>query len=295
VSQIVIKMKISTLPILGLIAILAVSCKEKGPLIDFGNTKSEDTTYVVTPPAVQPKKVLVEEFTGASCSNCPAARVQLANLAAQNPDKLAIMGIHIYNYVQSAPTKESKHDFRTQDGTDIGNDVYGSVSMMPSAGIDRMLGGNGERLTLKGVWADLISTRLKVEPIVNIDLTSSFDEAGKKATVTVKVTYNKKTTGTQNISLAIIEDGIVDVQDSVQTIIHDYHFEHVLRDYITPISGVPFLQDKPEKEAGRVYQRTFVYDVNKDWKPENCKLIAYVHNNAGNDKEVLQVAEVKLK
>lgn len=285
----------SVLSILGIAAIWMSSCKEKGPLIDFGNTKSEDTTYVTTPPSPQAKKVLIEEFTGASCSNCPAARVQLSNLAAQNPDRLAIMGIHIYNYVQSAPTKESKYDFRTQDGTDIGNDIYGSINLMPSAGIDRMPGNNGERLTLKSIWADLIATRLAVAPSVNLDLESSYDEAARKAVITVKVIYNKAMTGTQSISVALIEDGIVDVQDSVQAVIHDYHFEHVLRDYITPISGTPFLDNISNKEVGRVYVRRFEYDVNKDWKAENCKLVAFVHNNSGNDKEVLQVAEADLK
>ena len=54
------------------------ACEEKGPLINFEDGPvASDTTYVAAPETPQTKKLLVEEFTGASCTNCPAAAEKL--------------------------------------------------------------------------------------------------------------------------------------------------------------------------------------------------------------------------
>ena len=57
-------------------ALLALtSCEEKGPAIDFGGgATAVDTTYLGTAPTAQQRIVVVEEFTGGMCANCPKAR-----------------------------------------------------------------------------------------------------------------------------------------------------------------------------------------------------------------------------
>ena len=74
-----------------------------------------------------------------------------------------------------------------------------------------------------------------------------------------------------------------------------YRHEHVLRDMITTATGTPIMSTLAEKEAGRVYERTFTYTLAAAWVPENCRLIAFVTNNNGADKEVRQVTEIHLK
>jgi hypothetical protein len=43
-----------------------------------------------------------------------------------------------------------------------------------------------------------------------------------------------------------------------------------------------------------VYERTIIYPVDANWKPEKCMVVAYVHDGDGADKEVLQAAETEL-
>jgi hypothetical protein len=68
-----------------------------------------------------------------------------------------------------------------------------------------------------------------------------------------------------------------------------------MRDILTQTYGSPVLDSFAQKDAGRVYERTFKYTIGNAWKPENCKVIAFISNNETNDKEVAQAVETKLK
>jgi hypothetical protein len=277
-------------------ALLALtSCEEKGPVIDFGSGPvAVDTTYVGTAPTAQQRIVVAEEFTGGKCANCPKARDLLTGIADNTPGRVLPIEIHVFNFIQSNPATEEGaiYDLRTQDGTDIGKQFYVNVNQMPSAGINRV-GTDNERLLLSGKWASKINEQLAITPAMNVDVESAY--ADGKATVKVKVAYTQAVSKQQFMTLAILEDGIIDVQEYPDSFDHHYTFNHTLRDLVTPVTGQPFLADVATKEAGRVYQRTFVFDVPAAWKPENCKVIAFVHNNDADSKEILQAAETKLK
>jgi hypothetical protein len=271
------------------------SCEEKGPVIDFGGGPvAVDTTYEITNiPAAQQRKVLVEEFTGGMCANCPAARTLLQGIVDNSNDRVIPMEIHIFNFQQSNPaTKEgAKYDFRTQDGTDISVQYYGTINQMPSAGINRVGATDPERLLLAGKWANAITQELAKPSPVNLEVTSAV--ADGKATIKVKTTYVQAVDKKQLLSLAILEDDIVDVQEFPDSFDHNYTFHHTLRDFLTPVAGQAFLADLATKKAGTVYERTFIYDVPAAWKPENCKVVAFIHNEI--DREVVQAASTKLK
>lgn len=274
--------------------VLFSSCTEKGPVIAVPKNRSVDTTYTVTPPAAQPRKVLIEEFTGASCSNCPQARAALANLSNQHPDRLVILGIHIYGFWQSNPVKESTYDFRTQDGTDLGQAVYNGVSFLPIAGVDRIPNAKNELLLGKDDWGKAIDDRLKKTPDVNLEVSSKYNAGTGTAEIKLKATYLKAMTDQQYISLCVVEDDLVDKQDSSSVVIEKYNFKHVLRDFITPTTGVPVSLEMMSKEPGRVFERVYSYKVDDKWKPEKCHVVAFIHNNNGTVKEVLQTADAHL-
>lgn len=275
------------------------SCKEKGPKIDFGGTaKAVDTTYVATVEAAAAKKVLVEEFTGASCTNCPAATKALEGIVAlpENIGKVIVIAMHINNpSAIFGPTPISKYDFRTQKGTDLCNLVYPGIGSIPIAGIDRTP-YNGNTLIDRPKWATVIDARKAMASPANISMETSYDAATKTATVKVKVAYTTAVSAKQYLTLAVTEDSIIDAQEFPSLDIDTaYVFKHTLRDYLTPLSGSEILTNLTTKEAGRVYVRTFSFVVNSAWKPEHCEYVAILHNNTGSDKDVLQVEEKKLK
>jgi len=291
-------MKNNLFPIVGAVLLFA-SCKEAPPTIDFGPSAKDTSFMAVTETQLQ-RMIVVEEFTGTKCPQCPQGHVLIKSLEDANPGRIASMGIQVFNFSQGNPVDEdtikTRHDNRTQIGTKIGDEVFGAISAMPTAGIDRTV-TNGSMLLGRNDWTGAVSTRLGVVPAANVAISSNYNAATRQAVITVHVAYTSAVTKPQNLSVAIVENNIVDAQEGVGATGYqqDYVHQHVFRDALTPPTGAAILTDKSMKQPGQVYERTFVYNVNADWNPDNCEIIAFISNNQGADREIVQGAEVHLK
>lgn len=291
-------MRNNLLPIVGAVLLFA-SCKEAPPTIDFG-PKAKDTAYMAAPETQLQRVVVMEEFTGTKCPQCPQGHVLIKTLEDANPGRIAAMSIQVFNFSQGNPVDEptikTRHDNRTQTGTKIGDEVFGSISAMPTSGVDRTL-VNGTMLLGRNDWTGAVTARLGLTPAANVAISSSYNASTRQAIITVHVAYTSAVAKGQNISVAIVENNIVDAQEGVGAdgYEQDYVHQHVFRDALTPPTGAAILTDKSVKQPGQVYERTFVYNVNPDWNPDNCEIVAFVSNNQGADKEIVQGATAHLK
>ena len=265
-----------------------------------------DTTYITNViPAPQAANVLIEDFTGVKCANCPRAQVAAKNIAASNPKRVFVMGIHpgkglLKTFVSPFKTPgddhDSKYDFRTDEGADIIT-FLGSSSGLPIRSINRTK-FSGESAILiddtkwNGYTTGLLKTGLADKnSIVNIDTFSNkgvYLVDANKIRMNVKLTYTSSTNDSQYISIAIIENGLIDFQKSGSITIEDYEHEHVLRRMVTPSTGS---QLKASIVAGRVFETTYDYELTptETWNKKNLKVLVFVHNGTnGNNKFVIQ-------
>ena len=82
-----------------------------------------------TPRAAPVRKVLVEEFTGHRCGNCPRGAETITNLQNTNGEQVIGIAHHTYNLPQfteplandtiANPELHYLYDFRTQESLDI--------------------------------------------------------------------------------------------------------------------------------------------------------------------------------
>lgn len=286
------------------LTLLVGSCKEIGPSIDLKpkDINDFDTTYTEVVPAPQAKKILVEEYTGVQCPNCPAGAQILKNYDEAHPDKIVVVALH--GGALTDPIKdESKYNFKNADVQNLVNNYLGGgTPPKPAAAIDRIDDGTGMFIVNKNQWTSRIDQRSSATTPVNISLTSKYDSTLQKVIVNVKLVYTQQVPKKQALSLWVIEDGIVDAQLNELEHIPDYVHNHVLRDFITPVAGASILDSIATKTPGLVLERRLVYtpkfltDATLDkWNLNNCRIVAVVHNDEQTDKEVSQVAEVNLK
>ena len=272
------------------------SCSEIGPGIDFGPS-GDDTAYTTDVETAQTKKILAEEFTGVSCPPCPAGHAAMRAINTKYNGNVVIIGYHIFNYAQADPVKDpkSKQDFRTDDATEVANQIFGGLKGMPEAGFDRTE-YDGIKLSARPKWGGASDERAatKTTTPVNIHISSSYDDAAREVTIKVKLAYTEEVNLKQNLTVAIVEDSIVDVQKDLTTIHTDYVHEHVLRDIVTPVIGTQLPEKLNPKVPGRVYERTFKAPVGEKWHPEHCHIVAFVTNDDATSREVVQVEEVKM-
>ena len=272
------------------------ACKEKGPDIQFGKALAVDSTYTAPVEAAQKHYVLVEEFTGATCTNCPKARDFLSEKTKENDGRLIVMGIHPFGIGQANPVHGAKYDFRTEKGTSIKDTYFGDIQGIPAAGFDRVKDAQGRSALLSNLWAKPIQDRLALPAPVNISITSSYDEATKKADIEVKIAVTGDLSVAPKLSIVVLEDSLIDAQEHPSADIeYDYVFMHVFRDYLTAINGDAFVTNGASLAAGRVFIRKYKnVDINPKWVAKHCNLVGFVHYNDGTNTEVLQAAEVHL-
>ena len=268
--------------------LLLQACKEKAPPIILNETVAVDSYYTVQVPVAEPHNVLIENFTGATCTNCPAAHDFLHGLDTQNRGRINIINLYIKNFPQTIPPNEAKYDFRTDDATTLRNSVFQSLPSMPIAGIDRAPWStvtNRPLLYNKSDWATIVNTRKSATDSFNVTLMASFDDAANKANIDVAVTYLFPTTALLNLSVAIVEDSMVDHQEYPSYTDTAYLFTDVLRAYVTAVPfGDPVAPKLTTKPAGQVYKRHYTYQLpakgtKNSWNPRHCKVIAYIHQD----------------
>jgi hypothetical protein len=279
------------------------ACKEVGPSIDLTpvvvdtsfHERAFDTTYTEAVPSADPKKVLVEEYTGVQCTNCPDGAEILKTYEESHPTSIVIAGLHAGSLTDPVEG-ESKYDFRNGDVLNMINSYFGENPPKPAAAIDRVKQGGEYFITARVAWASYIDQRVALTPPVNIDLSSKYDSAHNKVVIKVKIIYTASVNVKQHLSVWLLEDNLVDVQLYPDHHDPNYVHNHVFRDFITPTIGASILDTVDTKSPGRVYERTFIYTPKKaEWNLNNCRIVAFVHNSESGDKAVAQVAEVKVK
>ena len=283
-------------------------CKEIGPNVNLSKPTTDsilaDSTWMLSAAAIgtlttDPHNVLVEEFTGQACSNCPAAHQHLDDIAALYPaGRVNIIGLYINGLPQTNPPSGYIYDFRDPSATLIGKNIYGNGIALPEGGVDRVPVG-GQILLYSNDWAAAVSSRITTPDSLNLAVSSTYNTTTLKATITVTVTYTQNVSTKQNLSVVVVEDSMVDLQEFPDSVHSGYHFNDIFRDMVSMSipSGDPVLDTLPSKAKGLVFRHSYSYTpktVTPAIKPANCRVIAFINTNVGSDMHVLQSAQTKL-
>ncbi len=278
---------------LSVIVLFSACTKEIGPAIDFDLTVVKDSVYIDTIDKAQLKNVLIEEFTGVKCPNCPDGHNIVATIQNANPSRVIAIGYYPFGQGQTEPLKDlTVEDFRLADATNLST-LLGGIQFLPIAAVDRKMFG-GSILTARTLWSSNVQARLSVATPINMQLSVSYDDATREVKIKTSLRYTNNVSSKHNITVLVYENNLVDAQEYPTYIDSSYTFKHVLRDVITPVGGASVLDSLTTKAAGLVFEKTIWYTMPAKWNPSNCKIVAFVHDAAAT-KEVYQVIEKSVK
>ena len=267
------------------------ACKEKaGYVIDYGCVfQDEKFMDLENLPAPQDKVVLVEEFTGVNCQNCPSGARILKEIAEKHPERMAIIGVHALDAFTKHPyTQEAM--FKTEVGESLAQAF--DVAALPIAAIDRINEDNN-RVFQKEIWESKINVRLEQTTPINIYIHNQFDSQSEKLTTDVELRYIEDINEEHYVSVVLLENGIIDFQNDNGLLVDDYEHNHVLRNYMTALSGREI--EAGNKNRGSVYIKTFglcdkmgnTLAIPSEYQIENCEILAFVHKGSGPYAEVV--------
>lgn len=236
--------------------------------------------------------VLLEEFTGKGCTNCPKGSRELENLLAQFPNNLAVVSIHAGFFADPVFFPLGQYDFRTSEGEDLFS-YLGPPLFYPAASVDRLV-VNGDRLLGLNQWASVITQQIREEPAVDLLLETVFDTATRSLTVVVSGIGKAQVEGDIRISVMLTESGIIDAQDDAEAdpnIVQDYVHKHVLRKMLTNARGDAL---DSSIRLGETFRRTYSISLPAEWVPEKMEVIAFVNIVNGADLSVLQAVHRRI-
>jgi hypothetical protein len=266
---------------------LFYSCEEVGPYINLKpevkDTSLIDTTYIsALTDAPQTKMILIEDFTGVQCPNCPNAAQKIEDLQTSNPDRILAVGIH-FKGTYGDPFKESKDDFRTNAGKEIYLSLPGVKGLLPMGSVNRTrhYDDNNDFVVLQQfpTWPTYVNEELAKNTPVNIDISGAFVDTSKNYKLKIKLHYTQATTDTQALTIYLIEDNIIDLQMRPNSTIDSYYVhKHILRAVLTNFNGNNL---DSSLVLNRVYEKEFKIAWNPKWVKANCSIIAFVHKKGG--------------
>jgi hypothetical protein len=270
-----------------LLALLFAACSEIPPVItpftgEPGNTSSDIEN--------QQRQVLIEEFTGVRCVQCPAGSAEIETLLAIHGERLVAVSIHAGDF--SPPFPQSLYDFRTPEGTALIN-FLGPPIAYPSAVVNRRkFEGKNSLILGRNDWAGFIEQEKALPPKVKIALEPKFNAGNRKLELEVKLYPQEDILDPDiRISVMLTESGIVDYQETPGAgKVPDYVHKHALRKSITSALGDIVAETMA---SGAIITKNYSYTLPENWNAEKMKAIAFVHLG-GNVKDVLQAIEVSV-
>lgn len=240
-----------------------------------GTQIDEDERLTYVKPAAVGKNVLLVDFTGQRCVNCPTATEEIEALQAQyGADTVIAVGMH------SGPLGFYGNPTAIGLSTATGENYYNqwNIEYQPQGVIDYL--GKSDYTS----WAGIVYQELQKTAPVQIDIRGI--DGGTSASGTITLTaFGSTVSG--NLQLWVTEDSITAMQMMpTGNVDHNYMHNHVFRAAVNGESGEPV--SVPANESREV---SFSFDYAESWVPAHLWVVAFVYDKSG----VLQVKRGKLQ
>lgn len=278
-----------------LIGSALVTCAAFFVSCDIVEAPYEETPDIPDTNTVELKQnVLMEDFTGHVCGNCPEGTVILRQLEATYGERLIVISVHAGTLSWPQPP-DYPTDFRTTEGNLLNSTFKNDLIGLPNGHVNRVPGPKGI-VHDKDSWAEAVAAQLNAIPTVDLKLARAYDSTTRTVILDVDVKYLEAGTADDNIVAVLTESNIISDQkdyDSIPQHIENYEFDNVLRSSFNGVWGEPLSTTVIAKGTTIKKQLTYTLPADKSWVPANCDVVVYVHRH-NTTKQVLQAQKVSL-
>ncbi len=288
--------------VLGLIVLTGTGCDVIEAPYRTGTSRVEvrDSLRTDTVRVAVRQYVLVEDFTGFRCGNCPAAGEVLKDLYTAHPEAVIPLKIHVGPL--ATPTTRLPFEYRSQTGNDIDNRYNISGGGIPKGMINRREFGGGIVLSA-GNWPGAVESALQRTPTALLRAHGLYDEA--KGLIDVQVRYEALSEGDlrQRLAVYIVEDSLVGVQEDyrpgrglINPFVHDQtlrgSFNGAFGEELRDVLNARYRGPENRIAAGTVDYVGFRQAANPEWRLRHVWCIALLLAPSG---EVVQVTRTRLR
>ena len=240
---------------LSLILLLLTACSNIG----------EDERLIYVKPEPAQRVVLLEDFTGQRCVNCPKGTEVIEQLLQTYGDKsLVVVGIH------GGPLGFAGNAKYQGLATDAGNEYFThwGLEYQPVGLVNR----HGEVKYTD--WAAAVRDELAKPAPLELRVDAKLDNGQ----INIKVNaYGTDGQVTGKLQVWLLEDSITAMQMMPDGKINtEYVHNHVLRAPVNGLWGEDFAVGEGEHK-----ERVLTFQPDAAWNPAHLSIVAFVYNNGG--------------
>jgi len=269
---------------MALAGMLVVSCDK----IDQPYAKEKEITIDTLK-----RKVLLEDYTGMKCVNCPAATAGAEAVVKLYKGQVILMTVHAGYFSEPDASGNYTTNYRVAEGVAWFNDFMLISNPM---GMVNRTPYNGKQAIGAGSWAEAVGTVAQRNKVASINIQTEYTQASRHhITTTIETKFYEELAGAYNLTVCILEDSIIGWQKNNDTLvgpvpdIENYVFNDMLR---TVLNGTYGEQLTNAVDTLQTYSKTYLYTINDSWNPDNLSLVAFVFNSETN--EIIQVEKQHL-
>jgi hypothetical protein len=265
--------------------------KVEGPFSEgTSNGNNPDTTQTFF------RKILIDEFTGHKCGECPYAARTLKQIQELYGDKVVAIAIHAGNFATPNQNGPMVYDFRSPEGNQLDQFFENSAAGLPNGLVNRISNG-GTSIVSPTDWSTRVTNLINqpADAWLTIDLDFVSDTRVLNASVETK--FLQSVEDSLNIALYVLEDSIQRPQviyndpNYPNSFIENYHHRHVLRGSMNGAWGNALATGQTFTN-GQLITTTGNITLPSNWNAEQVSVVAVVYKAI--TKEVVQVEEKKL-
>lgn len=267
--------KIFPLFVLSAFALLMMGCDK----IDINNIHKPYT------PTGGAKTVLIKDFTGARCVNCPeAAEVAHELQHSLGEDRVFIMSVHAGFLAMPVGLFP---DFTTDEGTEW----YNGNSANPLFSVDHVALTEGNTLNESQLDTP-VSNALAEAQTFDIAIENSYDESTRQLRVNSTMTSVGDYSGDLYVTVCLLEDSIVGRQVVPGGVDTAYVFRNVFRGTLNGADGEQFLNGSAYVDDEFI--KSYTTTLDEAYNADQCYVLTYVADK-GLGGKILQTTLKKIK
>ncbi len=246
------------------------------------------------PPTFEPatedmiyQRVVIEDFTGHKCGNCPEAAITAETIKEGAPSKVSIIAVHAGDFT------EVDEAYPEDWTSEIGDFLWANIptQINPGGRVNRAPVSNV--LYIQDVWSTMANEQLALDPQLVIQIKTNLVEEDDVVNIHVFSEMLSSYSGNLKLVIYLTESGLVGSQlDYSQDPSHldEYDFEYVLRDAVNGNVGVSIANNP---SAGFTVQKDYSYNFNTDWNITNCHVVAVVYD--GDSEIIINSQEIDIE
>lgn len=234
---------------------------------------AEDERLIYVEPAKAARNVLIEDFTGQRCVNCPKATEAIHEIQNIYGENVIAVAIHCGPF---GGLSAKNNGLMTESGKEYWSTWFEPTQGQPVAKINRGAATNDYEN-----WSKLVKESLEQTTDVTINATADYTPGAPY--LTLKATTRANSGRKAKIQAWLTEDDITAPQimpDGSRN--NEYVHQHVFRAVVNGAWGEEIVYGEDEQNF------TWMTNLDSTWKPENMHAVVFVYDDNGVE-QVIQI------